>query len=223
MLLRADAAAPVASLRPHAPPEHLTTARRVASARGPVPAGLGRAPGSAEVSAEARRVRASPQGRDTAAGRGYRPPTPAGPGPPGPRGQRPRCAPGRTDPAAVTGVLAAHAVPPLVIPGPAPADAPVRHLPPTDSQRGGAPEEDPHRGLQPYPAARLCDLALGAGGVAAGHAGTAGAEEPEDHGPLHASDATDLGRRARHRHCPHGRALQLWLHGHAGVSGGLSA
>jgi integrase/recombinase XerD len=41
--------------------------------------------------------------------------------------------------------------------------------------------------------------------------------------PLHASDATDLGRRARHHPCPHGRSLKRWLHGHAGMSGGLSA
>jgi len=213
----------VARRRPRAPPEPPHTARRVESASGPVPGGRGRAPGRAEVAAEDRRVRASPPGRDTAAGRGSRPPPSAGPGPPGHRGPSPRWAPGRTDPAAVTGVLAAHAVPPRGRPGPAPADAPGRPLPPTDVHSGGAPAEDPHRGRPPDPAARRCDPSRGAGGVAAGQAGTAGSSAPADHGPRHASDATDLGRRARPHHGPPGRARTRWRHGQAGGRGGLSA
>ena len=107
------------------------------------------------------------------------------------------------------------AAPPLVVPRPGPADAPVPHLPPKDVQSGGAPEWDPQRCLHPYPAALLCDPSVGTGGVAAGHSGTAGPQEPEDHRPLHASDATDLGRRARHHHRPHGRSLNALEHAHA--------
>ena len=106
---------------------------------------------------------ASPQGGDTATGHGYRPPTHGGPSPSGHRGQRPLWTTGRTDSAAVTRVLAARAVSPLVVPGPAPADADVRHLPPKDVQGGGAPEWPPQRGLHPYPATRLCDPSLGTG------------------------------------------------------------
>lgn len=51
VLLRAHAAATMASLRPHATPAHPKTPRRVASAAGPVPASLGRAPDSPDVSA----------------------------------------------------------------------------------------------------------------------------------------------------------------------------
>jgi hypothetical protein len=109
VLQRADAEAPMAHLRPCAPPEPTQTARRVEAARGPVPAGLGRAPERAEVSAAVLSVWASPQGGDTATGHGWRPPTPGGPGPSGQRGPRPRWTPGRPDPAAVTRGLAAQA------------------------------------------------------------------------------------------------------------------
>src|ERR1700747_2501193 len=142
-------------------PEYPNTARRVESARGPVPAGPGRAPERSDGSTDELRGWASPQGGDPATGHGYRPPTPAGASPSGQRGQGPRCPTGRTDSAAVTRVLAARAVSPRVVPGPTPADAEVHHRPAKDVQGGGAPAWPPQRGLPPSPATLLGHTARG--------------------------------------------------------------
>src|SRR5882724_5707924 len=223
MLLRDDAPATVACPCARSPPQEPKTASLVASAGGPLPAGLGRPPESPDVSADDLCLWTAPDGRDAAAGLGHRPPTHAGPGPTRQRGQRPLCAPGRTDPGAVASVLAARAPPALVVPRPAPANTPVPHLPPKDVQSGGAPEWYRQRCLHPYVAALLCDPSAGTGGVVAGDSGTARPQEPEYHGPLHASDATHLRRCARHHQRPHGRSLRGPEPGHAGGGGRLAA
>ena len=109
MLRRAPAAAPVARLRAHPSPAPPHTARRAESAGRALLAGLGTTLERPQVSAADLCVWAAPTGREAATGRGPGSAAPAGPWPTGPRGPRPLGARGRTDPGAVTGLLAACA------------------------------------------------------------------------------------------------------------------
>src|SRR2546430_1979093 len=95
----------------HAAPAPPKTASGVASPGRPLAVGLGRQPHRWDVSAEARCRWMAPAGGAPAPGRGPGPRPDAGPGSPGPRGSRPLGAPGRTDPGAVAGRLAARPPP----------------------------------------------------------------------------------------------------------------
>jgi hypothetical protein len=215
VLLRAHAAATVARLRPRAPPAPPNTACGVESAGGAVPPGRGRAPESPDGSAADLRLWAAPARGHTAAGRRQRGATEARAGAPGPRGQGPPRATRAAGAGVIAGVRAAPAAPPLGVPRPRRLGAPAPPFPPTDLQSGRAPAWAPQRGLHPSPAARLCHPSVGARGVAAGHAGTAGPQQRKDYRPLPASDAPDFGRRARHDHCPPGRSLNALEHAQA--------
>ena len=215
MLRRAPAAAPVARLRAHPSPAPPHTARRAESAGRALLAGLGTTLERPQVSAADLCVWAAPTGREAATGRGPGSAAPAGPWPTGPRGPRPLGARGRTDPGAVTGLLAACAPPALVVPRARPADASSGAHPPADLYARGAPEWPRQRRLPAHAAALLGHASRRAGWVVARQPSTPGPQASPSHRPRHASADSHRRRRAGPHHRPQGRPRTALGHGHA--------
>src|SRR6266545_6917288 len=129
----------MASLGAQSAAKEPTTAGRVESARSPLGPGLGRTPQSPDVSPADRCLRTAPDRRPAAAGLGHRRTTDAGTGARWQRRERPARPNRPQGVGVVASVLAVRTAPPLAVPSPAPADAPVPHLPPQDLHSGGAP------------------------------------------------------------------------------------